>query len=246
MKPLIALFAVSVRQALPLRRSVMLALLETGPGLIYVFATTGRTADAAFQGAVEIGAGTYFGLVLPVVSIVVAAGVLGNERRDLTLSFIALRPIPRAGLAGTKLTAAIAAAFALNLVGALVLGGVHAVRSGNVDFVLALIAGALVATITYASVYVPLGFMTDRAVLIGVGYLLIFENGVAALLTGLAALSPWRVGISVFADLADGARLHLDTAIAPLSLERALLTAAIYVVVSLVVTTRLLRRRDLA
>lgn len=224
----------------------MLALLETAPGLIYLFATTNRTAEAAFQGAVEIGAGTYFALVLPVVTIVIAAGVLGNERRDLTLSFVALRPIPRAGIAGAKLMAAVAAAFALNLVGAIALGGVHAIRSGNANFLLALVAGALVATIAYASVYVPLGFVTDRAVLIGVAYLLIFENGVAALLTGLAALSPWRVGISVFVDLADGARVFVDSSTAPLSLGRAILTVVIYVIVSMAVTTRLLRRRDLA
>lgn len=246
MTPILAMLAVSIRQALPVRRSIMLALLETAPGLIYLFATTNRTADAAFQGAVEIGAGTFFGLVLPVVSIVIAAGVLGNERRDLTLSFIALRPISRAGIAATKLTAAVAAAFALNVVGVLVLGGSHAIRSGNWGFLGALAAGALVATVAYASVYVPLGFMTDRAVLIGVAYLLIFENGVAALLTGLAALSPWRVGISVFVDLADGARLILDAGDAPLSLNRALLTAVIYVAVSIGLTTRLLRKRDLA
>jgi len=246
MTPILALLRVSIRQALPVRRSVMLAILETAPGLIYLFATTNRTADAAFQGAVEIGAGTYFALVLPGVSIVIAAGVLGNERRDLTLSFIALRPIPRVGIAATKLTAAVTAAFALNLVGAVVLGGSHAIRSGNWSFFGALAAGALVATIAYASVYVPLGFMTDRAVLIGVAYLLIFENGIAALLTGLAALSPWRVGISVFADLADGARLILDSSTAPLSLGRALVTTAIYVAVSIGITTRLLRKRDLA
>lgn len=246
MTPILAMFRVSVRLALPLRRSVMLAVLETAPGLIYLFATTNRTADAAFQGAVEIGAGTFFALVLPVVSIVIAAGVLGNERRDLTLSFIALRPIPRAGIASTKLAAATTAAFALNLIGVLVLGGAHAIRSGNWGFLGALAAGALVATLAYASVYMPLGFMTDRAVLIGVAYLLIFENGVAALLTGLAALSPWRVGISVFADLADGARVILDSNTAPLSLGRALLTVAIYVAVSIALTTRLLRKRDLA
>ena len=111
---------------------------------------------------------------------------------------------------------------------------------------MALLAGSLVATVAYASVYLPLGFMTDRAVLIGVAYLLVFENGVASLLTGLAALSPWRVGVSVFADLADGARLYLDSSTAPLSLGRALLTATIYVAVSIALTTRLLRKRDLA
>jgi ABC-type transport system involved in multi-copper enzyme maturation permease subunit len=245
-KPAFALLRVTVRQALPWRRTLLFVLLETAPGLIYLFATANRTEEFAYRSAVEIGASTYFALVLPVVSIVIAAGVLGNERRDLTLSFIALRPIPRPMIASAKLLAAIVAAFTINVVGALVLGLAHLVRHGFGGLLVALIAGALVATIAYCSVLVPLGFLTDRAVIIGIAYLLIFENGVAFLLTGLAVLSPWRIGLSVFADIALDARMILDRATAALSLGSALLAVFMYVVLSIIATSWLLRHRDLA
>ncbi|HSJ70399.1 MAG TPA: hypothetical protein VLA29_02005 [Acidimicrobiia bacterium] len=242
-----ALFTVSFGQALPLRRTIMLVLLELAPVTIYLLATSSRTSEAAFQGLVEIGASTFFALVLPVVAIVIAAGALGNERRDLTLSFIALRPLPRTGIAATKLAAAIAAAGVVNLVGAVALGVAHTVRyGGSGGVVVALIFGTVVATAAYASLFLPLGFLTDRAVIIGMGYLLVFENGVIFALSGLILLSPWRFGASVFADRLDGARIYLGDAVGSLSTGRVLITLAIYVAASLVGTTWLLRHRDLA
>lgn len=241
-----ALFTVSFGQALPLRRTLMLVLLELAPVTIYLLATSSRTSEAAFQGLVEIGASTFFALVLPVVAIVIAAGALGNERRDLTLSFIALRPLPRTGIAATKLAAAIAAAGMVNLVGAIALGVAHTVRYGGPGVIVALIFGTIVATAAYASLFLPLGFLTDRAVIIGMGYLLVFENGIIFALSGLVLLSPWRLGAGVFADGSAEARIYLGDAIGSLSTGRVLITLAIYVTVGLAGTTWLLRHRDLA
>ncbi len=246
MKSIGALFTVSFGQALPMRRTVMLVLLELAPVTIYLLATSSRTSEAAFQGLVEIGASTFFALVLPVVSIVIAAGALGNERRDLTLSFIALRPLPRTSIAATKLAASIAAAGAVNLVGAIALGGAHTVRYGGPGGIVALILATMVATAAYASLFLPLGFLTDRAVIIGLGYLLVFENGIVFALSGIVLLSPWRLGAAVFADVLAGARIHLGDAIGALATGQVLIALAIYVTVGLVGTTWLLRHRDLA
>ena len=246
MTPFLALLSVSIRQALPVRRTAVLLLISAAPMLIYVFATTGRSEESAFEGAVEVAAATLFALVLPIVSIVVSAGVLGNERRDLTLSFVALRPLPRWSISVAKLGAATISAGAINLAGAVALGGAHLIRFGSAGLLAGLILGVCVATIAYACVYVPLGFLTDRAVIVGVTYLLIFENGAAFLLTGLAVLSPWRLGVSVFADATSGVLAILDEQTAPLSVSQVAIALAVYLVVSVAVTTWLLKRRDLA
>lgn len=246
MTPLLALVTVSIRQALPTRRTALLLLAELGPAGVYLLATSNRTAIAAFDGLVEIGASTYFGLVLPVVTIVIAAGVLGNERRDTTLSFIALRPMTRSGIAAGKLLAGFLAASAVNLVGALALGITHVIRFGGPDIVLGLVVGGLVATLAYTSVVVPLGFLTDRAVIIGLAYLFIAENGVIFALSGLALLSPWRLGATVFADIVDGSRVILTDAIGTMSSSEALMALVVYAVFGIATTSYLLRRRDLA
>lgn len=246
----LSLFTNSLRQALPARRTAGLGLLQLAPVGIWFLATTDRTEQAAFDAAVEIGLSTLYVLVLPVVAIVVASGVLGNERRDLTLSFIALRPIPRTVIAATKFLAAFVAAAGLNAIGALALGLAYGIRFGSWDLAAGLFLGALVATAAYAAAFVPFGFLTDRAVIIGIAYLLVFENGVAFAISGLAFLSPWRLGAAVFADNVDGARILIQDAIGGavdgLTAGRALLTMVVYVVVGMALTTQLLLRRDLA
>lgn len=242
----IALFTNSFRQALPLRRSLGLGLLQLAPVGIWFLATTDRTQQASFDAALEIGTGILFALVLPIVAIVVGSGALGNERRDLTLSFIALRPIPRSVIAATKFAAAAIAASSLNAIGALALGIGYGVRFGGWELALGLLLGSLVATVAYAAVYVPFGFLTDRAVIIGIAYLLVFENGVVFAVSGLALLSPWRLGVTVLADAVDGTRFLVEDAIGGLTAQRALLALLVYVVAGIAVTTQLLARRDLA
>ena len=246
MRPLTALFSVSYRQALPPRRTIVLALLQLAPVMRSTSSRPpGRTDQAVADGLIEIGAPIYFTLVLPIVAIVVAAGVLGNERRDLTLSFIALRPIPRLSIAAAKVAAAIAAALTINLIGAIALGAAHAVRVGGGDVLVGLVLGVLVATTAYAAVFVPLGFLTDRAVIIGIGYLLVVENGIVVALSGLSLISPWRLGITVFADRVDGARIVLDDAVGTLTTARVLIALVVYLVGGVALTSLLLRRRDM-
>jgi len=248
MTPALALFTVSLRQALPKRRTLMLGLLQLAPAGIYFVSTTNRTEEFALQGAVEIGGAIFFSLVLPVVSIVVAAGVLGSERRDQTLSFIALRPIPRVGIAVAKVLAAVFAAFAVNAVGAIALAGAHTIRFGDPQLFVGFLVGALVATAAYAAILVPLGFLTDRAVIIGMVYLLVFENGIVNALPALASMSPWRLGAATFAALTPEIAVYVEEATGNLehSAPQSASTVLIFLVVGIAATTTLLRTRDLA
>jgi ABC-2 type transport system permease protein len=226
----------------------MLGLLQLAPAGIYLASTTNRTEAFALQGAVEVGGAIFFSLVLPVVSIVVAAGVLGSERRDQTLSFIALRPIPRISIATAKVLAAVFAAFAVNAVGAVALAGAHTIRFGDAQLFVGLLLGALVATTAYAAIFVPLGFLTDRAVIVGMAYLLVFENGIAFALPGLASMSPWRLGVATFGALTPDAAVYTNESVGNLELSASQsgLTALIFLVAGIAATSILLRTRDLA
>jgi ABC-type transport system involved in multi-copper enzyme maturation permease subunit len=247
MTPVLALFTMSLRQALPRRRTLLLGLLELTPAAVYLVSTTNRTEQLALQGATQVGGSILFSLVLPVVAIVTAAGVLGSERRDQTLSFIALRPIPRLAIAGAKVAAAIGAAFALNAIGAIALATSHAIRFGDAQLFVGLVVGVFIATAAYAAVFVPLGFLTDRAVIVGMAYLLVFENGIAYALPGLASLSPWRLGMAAFGALATDAAIYTKdfTGSLELSVAQSASTAILFLVLGITATTILLRTRDL-
>jgi ABC-2 type transport system permease protein len=248
MSSILALFTVSLRQALPRRRTLLLGLLELAPAGIYLISTTNRTQEFSTEGAVQVGGSIFFALVLPVVAIVVGAGVLGSERRDETLSFVVMRPISRFAVAASKMLAAIAAGFLINAIGAVTLATAHVVRFGDTQMYVGLLAGALVATAAYAAFMVPLGFLTDRAVIIGMAYLLVFENGVVSALPGLSSLSPWRLGAAAFFALTPEAAIYADDIVGSLELSvwNSALTSLLFVLAGTAATTILLRTRDLA
>ena len=69
MTPILALSTMSLRQGLPRRRTLLLALLGLAPAGIYLVSTTNRTQEFALEGAVQVGGGIFFSLILPVVTI---------------------------------------------------------------------------------------------------------------------------------------------------------------------------------
>ena len=248
MSQILALFTVSLRQALPKKRTLLLVLLQLVPALIYLATTTNRTETYSLELGVQIGASVYFALVLPVVSIVLAAGVLGSERRDQTLSFIALRPLSRVSITIAKVAAAFIGASVINAVGAVALASAHAILFGDTQLLMGFVIGSLVATIAYVGIFVPLGFLTDRSVIIGMAYLLVFENGIVAALPGLASMSPWRLGLSTFGALTPNAAIYAVDLVGnlELSVTKSVSAAALFLAVGIASTTLLLRTRDLA
>ncbi len=248
MRPLSTLFVMSVRQALPFRRTILLALIQLSPMAIYLIATTNRTSAAAFEGLIGVASAILFALTVPVVSIVIGSSALGVERRDQTLSFIALRPISRTALGATKMLAATTAAIGVNLVGVLGLGLVHTFRFGGAGLIVGLAVGVAITTSMYVSLTVPLGFLTDRAVIIAMAYLLVFENGVVSALPALATMSPWRIGLSAFGAITNDAVPLIFDSVGSLeiSVARSVTAMVVTFAAGVFLTAQLLRSRDLA
>ena len=248
MKPSLALLTMSFRQALPAKRTIILLLIQLIPALVYLLSTQNRTPAAALESFAAIGAAMLLALAVPVVAIVLGAGALGSERRDETLSFIALRPIPRSILAGVKTVAAIVAATAIGLVGALALGVAHVAQHGNVALIVGMGFAVFVTASLYTSVLVPLGFLTDRAVLIAMIYLFVVEGGVITALPALASISPWRIGLSAFAAVVSDPPPIVDDLTGSLtpSLIAPTIAVGFVFIVTVALSTVMLRQRDLA
>jgi len=245
-----AITRATVRQALPTRRAIVFIIAEASPALVYlILASTLSDEAAALERLMAMVITLYFPILLPIVSLVIASSVLGGERRDGTLSFVVLRPIPRWLIAAAKIGAALIVAGGLNALGALALGGVYGLETGAWGLVLAVVVGGLVATAVYAAVFVPLGFFTDRAVLVALIFVFVFENGAITALSGLSALSPWRIGFSAFVALAPAgvAAEALDFDIVELtSLFTAAVRTGVVVAASVAFIAFVLRQRDLA
>jgi ABC-type transport system involved in multi-copper enzyme maturation permease subunit len=245
----LAILTGSVRQLFPLRRSIALVGLQVAPAILFLFASNDKTPDAGFQIFVEVSTVAFFFLVLPIIAIVLGSTSLGVERRDQTLSFIALRPISRRMVALIKILAAAIAAFAFSIVGVFLLVLMYVIRFGfDSELFVGIAIGALVAVVAYSCMFVPLGFITDRAVIIGLAYLLIFENGVVAALPGLASLSPARLGASMFGAVVTSAQVWIEGVAGSLAFSAgsAVFVLMVYAVIGIVLTAYLVSKRDLA
>lgn len=247
--PAVTLLNGSIRLLVLTKRTIALVGLQLAPAILYLFASSGRSDSGAESAFMDVTLVALFGLVVPICAIVLSSSALGAERRDQTLSLVTLRPISRTTIALMKFLAAWISSFALSIVGVFFMHlALAATVAVDTELMMAMLVGAAVSTLAYAAIYVPLGFITDRAVIIGLALLLVFENGVVTALPGLATLSPSRVGIRVVGTLAPGVQQDIEGALGSLSFSAGttVVAVAVYLAVGLVLTATLLRRRDLA
>ena len=248
MRAVWAITATTVRQLLGVRRMIVFGLAELAPAGVFLLMAQTLAQEAALDRLLGMVVGLYFPLLVPIVTLIVAASALGDERRDGTLSFLVLRPIPRTAIALSKFGGAVIVAAGLNLFGAIALTVVYGIETGSWSLVVPLAFGGFFASVVYASLFVPLGFFTDRAVLIGLAFVFIFENAVVSALSGLSALSPWRIGLSAFSGLAQGEVAFKLSDFGATSLSgfgTSLFRTVIIAALSVAATTMVLRRRDL-
>ena len=243
-----AITTTTIRQLLGVRRAILFGLAELAPAAVFLLMAQTLADAAAIDRLLAMIAALYFPLLVPIVTLIVASSALGDERRDGTLSFLVLRPIPRSLIALAKFTGAAVVAAGLNALGAIALAAVYGIETGSWTIVFPLLVGGIVASVVYAALAVPLGFFTHWSVLIGLVFVFIFENAVVSALSGLSSLSPWRIGLSAFSGLVpdDVAAELSDIDIANITgTGTALLRTLVIAALSVGFVTLVLRRRDL-
>ena len=259
MTAFLAITRVTIRQTLRPKRAIGLGLLSISAALTYLLTALGSAASSgsaeynqqqAFDIFLGITVGTFMNIIVPVVTLIIATSVLGDERRDNTMSFLVLRPISRFTIGMAKVAAAFLESFALTGLGAVVLGIAAAVRINTFDYLVPLLVGTAVATAAYSAIFVPLGYLLKRATLIGLTYVFIWENGIGGAVPAVAGLSPWRIGVSAIAGMAPDQFLRDLPQFAIGSITPgaggAVVKALVLIVLASAAVATILQRRDLA
>ncbi len=185
-----------------MRRGRLIALLALSsvPALTYWLTAYDADPEEAASIYSDILATVGFSFAIAVLILTVAT--LREERDAGTLPYIYMRPIPRAAMAASSILAGIAAALTLAAGGWLMsLFSVLAVGQPASVAVPGL-AQFAAAGVGYAAVFVPLGYLLPRSILVGLGYIVVVESILASVVTGLAQLSIWRIALSIYADVA--------------------------------------------
>lgn len=181
-------------------RVIALIALSSVPALVYWLA--GFDADAAEKELLYSDILANAGFSYAIAALILTVATLREERDGGTLPYVYMRPIPRVTIAASSIAAGIGAALTIALG-----GWVATVISGfavGVDLSVTIPGLALFAAAAfgYAAIFVPLGYLVPRSLLVGLGYIIVVESILAAVVTGLAQFSIWRISLSIYAELA--------------------------------------------
>lgn len=170
---------ITVRGLLGRRRFLLLFPL---PVLLLIAAVIGRiSGEEPQEWAEPVLTQIGFGVVLPLIAMIIGTGVLGSELEDGSAVTVLTTPVPRRTIVLTKLAVAIglttvATALPMFLAGIIV----DSARLG-----VGLAAGAFVGSVAYCGLFVALSVLSRRPVLIALGYLVIWESTLANVLSGV-------------------------------------------------------------
>lgn len=247
MNPQLAIIGVALRRLITRKRVIGLTLFASVPAVIVLFAATGNRGPDRLAGLYhDTTFGILISVALPVVAIVNGAAALGDERRSHTMPFLALKPLPRWSIAVSSTIASVGTTLAIAFVGV----GFGWLAAGATTDDWSIGAGpavaALVASIGYGTLFVPIGLLTRRATVIGLVYLFLWEASFSNAVGTLAPTSLSHIALQAYVDVAPG----ISPAEALGTLEPGLGTAfykmAVVALVSVAFTTWALRKRDLA
>lgn len=225
-------------------RVIGLTALASVPGFIYWL--TAFDADSDELPALYSDIVSNAGYSFAIAALILTVATLREERDAGTLPYIYMRPMPRVSMATSSLLAAMVAVLTIAIGGWLTSALANFAVGGDFSVALPGLALFITAGIGYAAVFVPLGYLVPRSLLVGLGYIIVIESILASAVPGLAQFSIWRIGLSIYADLAPVFGELAMEALGPVSagVGGGILKIGGVVVVGLLVLTWALRRRD--
>jgi ABC-type transport system involved in multi-copper enzyme maturation permease subunit len=182
--------------------------------------------------------------LLPLAVLVLATAAIGDEIEDRTLQYLALKPISRFRIALEKLLAIFTVSTPIIWAGiaatwAIVSFGHY---SEMRDLLMPALLSSLVAIVGFGSLFMLASLFWQRALLIGVFYVFVWETSLSRILTGIRTISIRHYTQSLFVRLADDRRISIDQVSAQ---STVIVTTALICIVCLALATWRLRSMSL-
>lgn len=229
-----------------MRRGRVIALIALASVPALVFWLAGFDADPGNLTGLFTDITSSVGYSFAIAALIVTTATLRDERDSGTLPYIYMRPIPRTWMAAQGVLAGMAAALVIGI-GGWVASLLASLAVGvGIDLALPGLALFIAAGVGYAAIFVPLGYLAPRSLLVGLGYIIVLETILANVVSGIAQFSIWRIALSIYAGIEDGfgnvAMENLDPVTAGTGGGVAKLAAVI--IFGLAILTWALRKRD--
>lgn len=232
------------RRVMQRGRVIWLTLLAAVPGLI--FAIVGIDLDDNDFNEVFVALMLGVGFTYAIAALILTVSTLRDERDAGTLPYVYMRPIPRISIAISSILAGILAASTIAVGGWLVTVLAGLLHGADMSLLMPGAGLLLAAAVGYAAIFVPIGYLFSRSVLIGLGYLILVELALSGLVSGLAQLSVWRIAGSIYVDLVDLDGVEVDAVLGAVDpgVGGGLAKLSVILLLGLGVLTWALRTRD--
>ena len=239
-----------LRRLLSRKRLIGMLILTCAPALLLAALTGGADRAGALATHDTLILTMLIPLIFPMAAIITASAALGEERRAATLPDLLLKPVSRGVIAAAAAAAALAASLVFLMGGAAADWLALGFRTGDFAVGLGILPTAAVQAVGFTALFLPLGLVLSRAVLIGLAYLILWEITLGAILDGIRSTSLYRIAVSAWADW--GAPSPADEEAVELILGRveiggwgAVAKVAVLLAVSVAVTWLITARREL-
>jgi ABC-2 type transport system permease protein len=166
-------------------RGRLLALGGLGGVAILVGLARGLGGDIDADDAADFVEVAGLGLFAPLITLVLASAVLGEHAEDQTLVYLWMRPVNRTRLALAAHAVAMVVAMPFVVVPMVVM----AAFLGDSGVVAGAAAAGMLAVVGYTGIFVAIGLRTNRALIWGLVYVLVWEGAVASVGSTLARTS---------------------------------------------------------
>lgn len=182
--------------------------------------------------------------IVPLATLILATGALGNEISDRTIPYLVLKPIRRSRIVLEKYVGVLfvtALAFSAGLIATWLIVALADGRPGGTVLIAMLIA-VIAGIAAYGATFLLISLVVPRALIVGIIYILIWESLLVRFIPGIKILSIRHYIQSIFARMLDHPAVVVENAA---RVEAALLVLAIVSAVSLALAALRLRSMNL-
>lgn len=146
-------------------------------------------------------------LIIPLAALVFGTAALGDPIEDGTYVYLWLRPVRRWQLTAAAYLSAVTMVIPLAVVPTVIAG---VVVDGTPNMAFGSAMASMLAGLAYSAVFVLLGQVTQRSLIWGIAYLLIFEQFISRGGKGLGFISVHSHAVSVLSKTVGDVNISLD------------------------------------
>lgn len=183
------IFRLTLRQLIVRRSTLLLVGLALIPVVLAIVFRLGNSDVEPERYTARV---LYLGLVvtavLPLAALLLGTSVIGDEIEDGTAVYLLTKPLPRCQILAPKLAAAWVATTALVLTST-VASGLIALDGAGGSIVLGFSVAVVIGALAYATVFVLLSVATNRALVVGLVYVFLWEGAITGIFHGTRYMS---------------------------------------------------------